>query len=526
MAIKVLNEFLPEAEQIRLGGVKVGDTLSINNGVGGNRLTAISRHFKLSISNNTLTLAKGGKVFIPRGFESDETTKHFDEYVLTKDYTRGDTLDQVNTQYMVSFSADEDTIKLRPLSATFSGAIQPTGQGFYFWYDTANNILKAYTNGALDSSEGCTLPLGIIKTDANGKIASGINVHGIQWFDAAFGYIGNEVFCLPGVHGTYPYGFETEEYTPRSIGFTVDRVLTTTVTNPYSRGKIYLNGTELIVAENIIYHTGGNTNRVVDTNTAIYAADTNSYVQVGTSRIDAIGAGRIYGTAYENPQNEGRTYYQIRTQWLTANNGYAINNSINASGSMVPFDRYKSQNGVFLACGYQKSFRITYTSDATINANQNAITKEVILLDEDGNAHFPGNIAAVGNVEATASTALWADLAEKYESDAKYPIGTLIVFDGEKEITIAKKSVNGVISEKPGYTLNSKSKGQPVALVGRVKVRVIGKVNKNDKLVLYKDGLARKKKWYDVFKTVIGITLESNNSNDEKLIMSVVRLAI
>lgn len=530
MAIKVLNEFLPEAEQIRLGGVKVGDTLSINNGVlntnnentgvGGNRLTAIPRHFKMRVSNNTLTLEKDGKIYIPNGFESDETTRHFDEYVLTQNYTRNDTLEQVNTTYMVAFSPDQNTIKLRPLNATFSGAIQPTGQTFYFWYDIANNLMKAYTNGVLDNGNA-SLPLGLLRTDANGKISSGV-----QWFDAAFGYIGNEVFCLPGVRGVYPYGFNSDDYSPNSINFTTNKVLTTTVTNPYSRGKIYLNSTELIVSEDTIYNAEANSNRKVDSNALVAAADTNSFVHVSTSRIDAIGSGRIYGTAYESRPDEGRTYYQMGTQWLTANNGYAINNSINTAGSMVSFDRYKSQNGVFLVCGYQKSFRVTYTADTTINANQNAITKEVILLDEAGNASFPGDVTAVGNVEATASTALWADLAEKYESDVKYPIGTLVVFGGEKEITIAKKNVNGVISEKPGYTLNSKSKGQPVALVGRVKVRVMGKVNKNDKLVLYKDGVARKKKWYDVFKTVIGITLESNNSKDEKLVMSVVRLAI
>ena len=216
----------------------------------------------------------------------------------------------------------------------------------------------------------------------------------------------------------------------------------------------------------------------------------------------------------------------MHTTYLAANRGRAICNSIDSNGAHIAFDRYKSQNGVFTTTGYEQRFMINYTSDATINANLNQVTHSLKLLDEDGNTAFPGNVAANGVIEATTAAALWADLAEKYVSDVKYPIGTLVCFGGEKEITIAKKKANGVISEKPGFVLNKKGKGQPVALVGRVKVRVIGKVNKNDKLVLYKDGVARKKKWYDVFKTVIGITLESNNSNDEKLVMSVVRLVV
>ena len=62
-------------------------------------------------------------------------------------------------------------------------------------------------------------------------------------------------------------------------------------------------------------------------------------------------------------------------------------------------------------------------------------------------------------------------MAEKYESDAEYDAGTVIVFGGEKEITAKDKgtsAVAGVISTEPAYMMNSEADGQYVALCGRV----------------------------------------------------------
>lgn len=95
-----------------------------------------------------------------------------------------------------------------------------------------------------------------------------------------------------------------------------------------------------------------------------------------------------------------------------------------------------------------------------------------------------------GNWTLTAGSKLqstYADLAEKYESDWTYDEGTVVVFGGEKEITltesVADTRVAGVISQYPAYVMNSASTGQTVALRGRVPVKVIGQVKKGDLLV-------------------------------------------
>jgi len=106
------------------------------------------------------------------------------------------------------------------------------------------------------------------------------------------------------------------------------------------------------------------------------------------------------------------------------------------------------------------------------------------------------NIGASGSVFATvyattfsgvSTTAKYADLAEKYTSDAVYEPGTVVVFGGDAEITVtntfADVSVAGAISTDPAYLMNAMEDGLPVALRGRIPVKVIGPVTKGDLLV-------------------------------------------
>lgn len=91
----------------------------------------------------------------------------------------------------------------------------------------------------------------------------------------------------------------------------------------------------------------------------------------------------------------------------------------------------------------------------------------------------------------TASTARYADLAERYEADAAYAPGTVLKIGGSKEVTQtttpSDMEVFGVVSTAPAYLMNSEAGKDdthpPVALMGRVPVRIIGKVTKGQRLV-------------------------------------------
>lgn len=127
--------------------------------------------------------------------------------------------------------------------------------------------------------------------------------------------------------------------------------------------------------------------------------------------------------------------------------------------------------------------------------------------------------------QGRATSANWGDLAEVYATDKEYPIGTLLQFGGEKELTIAHTEVNAVISEKPGVLLNAEGEGQPVALAGRVKVRVRGAIKKFDKIYLSQiDGIGTNVGLLD--EKPIGRALENKDNEDEGLVLCAVHFSV
>ena len=158
-----------------------------------------------------------------------------------------------------------------------------------------------------------------------------------------------------------------------------------------------------------------------------------------------------------------------------------------------------------------------------------------IVADTSDCVHTSGDETINGvktftsEINGTSMYANWGDLAEYYLTDKEYPKGTLVQLGGEKEFTIATTFVNAIISSEPGLVINGnmKDEGQAIALVGRVPVRVIGKVNKFDKLVLSEiPGVARKKKWYEIWKPTIARALESKTTEDEGLILTMIKFTL
>ena len=107
-----------------------------------------------------------------------------------------------------------------------------------------------------------------------------------------------------------------------------------------------------------------------------------------------------------------------------------------------------------------------------------------------------------GNWTLTSGSRLnatYADLAERFAADESYEPGTVVELGGAKEITKVQyelsEDVFGVISNTAAYLMNagagSDTSHPPVAVSGRVEVKVVGKVNKGDRLVSAGEGLAR-----------------------------------
>ena len=136
----------------------------------------------------------------------------------------------------------------------------------------------------------------------------------------------------------------------------------------------------------------------------------------------------------------------------------------------------------------------------------------------NANGNGVGNIGTSGGffntVFAKATSAQYADLAEKYTADAEYVSGTVLSFGGTQEVTItltdADHRVAGVVSTDPAYTMNAGLAGEhvaTVALTGRVPCSVTGQVRKGDSMVSAGNGVARAEA-NPAVSTVIGKSLE------------------
>ena len=82
-----------------------------------------------------------------------------------------------------------------------------------------------------------------------------------------------------------------------------------------------------------------------------------------------------------------------------------------------------------------------------------------------------------------------ADLAEYYEGDREYAVGTVLIFGGDKEVTTSNSHMDtrvaGVVSDTAAFAMYEACPGLKnlVALQGRVPCRVVGKISKGDLLV-------------------------------------------
>lgn len=128
---------------------------------------------------------------------------------------------------------------------------------------------------------------------------------------------------------------------------------------------------------------------------------------------------------------------------------------------------------------YATTFNGNLTGTPTVPSIVKSGTNGVGDIGETGNRF--------GTIWGTASSALYADLAEKYLSDINYDPGTVLEIGGTKEVTICTSygsvAVAGIVTTKPAYLMNDGLEGGvAIALKGRVPCKVIGPVKKGDLL--------------------------------------------
>ena len=117
-------------------------------------------------------------------------------------------------------------------------------------------------------------------------------------------------------------------------------------------------------------------------------------------------------------------------------------------------------------------------------------TGGIVNLGANATGNIGSSTSYFNTVFAKATSAQYADLAERYQADAEYEPGTVMVFGGGHEVTQSTKdhdsAIAGVVSTDPAYLMNSgldTINSVSLALVGRVPCRVQGPVSKGSVLV-------------------------------------------
>lgn len=350
---------------------------------------------------------------------------------------------------------DDNFIHLLENSSNTTAPTAPlTGQ---LWWDKANGVLKVY-NGSIFKT---------VSASTASASAPSSNVVGDLWFD------------------------------------TVNQQL-----------KVYTGTTWLLVGPAFTSGTGV-TGAIVDTivdNVSVSHVVIKLYVE------DSV-VGIISKDATFTPQASISGFTTVRP-------GITLSTLI---GSQIPLFQGTATNALSLNGNSASDFLLKNTNQTTtgtfgvlnntgltVGANQDlklgvtGTTATISNQTSNGNIAFSVNIGgtpttvmningANGTISGNQINANYADVAERFAADEVYEAGTVVELGGTAEIT--KSSVDlsdkvfGVISTRAAYLMNSQAGNDathpPVAMTGRVPVKVIGIVNKGDRLVSAGNGLAR-----------------------------------
>lgn len=179
--------------------------------------------------------------------------------------------------------------------------------------------------------------------------------------------------------------------------------------------------------------------------------------------------------------------------------GIYITNSGGANLYGIKCDKYMYANGdpVSFAGTYSNSNVASYLPTANVSFLSTSVQTPIITTGANTTSGtITGNWALSAGSRLNAT---YADLAERFAADEEYDPGTVVALGGEAEITAVQfelsEDVFGVISNTAAYLMNAGAGDDathpPVAVSGRVQVKVTGLVKKGDRLVSAGNGIAR-----------------------------------
>ena len=188
---------------------------------------------------------------------------------------------------------------------------------------------------------------------------------------------------------------------------------------------------------------------------------------------------------------------------LKLDNQVGIDTATTATGGYIRYYGFNTAGGILIqdgtlaadkATGYWNNVHNFKTQNGAADAPITASSIQVQAITTGGNT-TAGTITGRWTLQGTSpnesrlQATYSADLAENYEGDKLYEVGTVLIFGGDKEVTVSNKHMDtrvaGVVSNTAAFSMYEACPGHKnlVALQGRVPCRVVGKISKGDLLV-------------------------------------------
>ena len=246
-----------------------------------------------------------------------------------------------------------------------------------------------------------------------------------------------------------------------------------------------------------------------------YAANVTGYVSVTRSLVVGYTDGSV---PQANLEVKGNAYVSGQ---LGVGNG---------SAGTPSFSFGSDTNTGFYKTGTADQIGFTAGGTTRVLANTGGIHPNATTTYNLGGASNKWRGVYATNFFGQATSALYADLAERFEADEVLEEGDVVMIGGDKEITKTDREstpeVFGVVSINPAYAMNSEGGTNDthpyIALAGRIPVKVVGKVLKGQRLVASSQtGIAIAAETKNIF-AVVGRALESSDELGVKLIQAVV----
>jgi hypothetical protein len=385
----------------------------------------------------------------------------------------------------------EDFVKLLENQANSAAPSSPqTGQ---LWYDTGESVLKAYDGTAWDRLNVTV-----------GSSAPSSATAGTLWLDTT----ADKVLKIYDGSAFVATSMATANARQTSVALKVGpNAWTTTARKAGYTAGTNVAGDSAVEVTAIIGKTGAGADQVI----AVYSP-----------------ASFDLSTGDTPSMTNGTLQYDIRQNFSVTTSGAAATGSLQAGLNIR--DGYLDPAAVApladeaLAIQDASNAAVKYDSGKIMILTKTTTQAHAGKLEPTANASVDlgSNTKRYATIYGVATSAQYADIAERFAADVSMDPGTIVALGGVEEITKTAKqadeNVFGVISDTPAFRMNDGAGDDTthpfVAFSGRVLCKIKGPVTKGDRLVSSDiPGVAVKADPNDNWKATFGRALVSKTTD-------------